>query len=95
MSTTIHRLYRAAQPTVEDVPSSSMTVHPPSTSAAMSAGPGMKDRAVPMNASEADVCKVAVHPPHLKELVTGAGHSCSSSYALEGTECQSFPMHAQ
>lgn len=69
MSTTIHRLYRAAQPSADDL---SRAVHPPSTSAATSAGHGSRDYALKNNASEAAVCDVAVHPPQLKHLVAGA-----------------------
>lgn len=69
MSTTIHRLYRAAQPSADDL---SRAVHPPSTSAATSAGHGSRDYALKGNASEAAVCDVAVHPPQLKHLVAGA-----------------------
>lgn len=68
MSTTIHRLYRAAQPSANDV---DVPVHPPPTSAATSALLSSRDYALKNNASEVAVCDVAMHPPQLKQLVAG------------------------
>lgn len=64
MSTAIHRLYRAAQPSAEDM---GMAVQPPSTSA----GLGPSGYALPNNTSEAAVCNVGVNPSQLKQLVAG------------------------
>ncbi|BDA51337.1 Synaptotagmin-2 [Coccomyxa sp. Obi] len=73
MSTTIHRLYRAAQPSAEDM---GLAVQPPSTSA----GLGPSGYTLPSNTSEAAVCDVAVHPPQLKQLVAAVQEKLQSGF---------------